>query len=511
MSEEQIRYGDWAKEARGWIFGLSGLAWALIVGTGMPLLGAIGAHAWALAGLWLPIWMLLIIGIAVPVRGRPAATWLRDAAWRELGGIMGWTHWQSKAATGRGKAGDDADLPGVLAGIRTHDGPPFGPLMLRPAIVQDHAARTWTAVAKVTHPGIGLAEPGARTQMGAGLADLLEGAVTAQLVSVLAIQVRTVPDDGAERAAWQHKHLRADAPEVALRMNADLSSGLLNAGVRHEVFVSVVVPDRRIARQARASGGGVDGRARVLYSVMAEIENRLMGAVGATSVDWLDSPALATAIRTGFAPGERAGITTAALHADLHSSSPGTGSSGVSMSAAGPGSAPHPERRHYQHDAWSSVSCTVLMPERGAVMGALAPVLAPSTAGERRCLTVFFEPIAAGTADRLVGRESMSATTAAEVRTRMGFTSRAAHRRDAARVQGQDTRLAGGRALVRAALAVAVTVPSTWAVEDYGRRLEASVRAAGFEPLRLDLAQDAGFAAACIPLGVGLPQRRGIR
>jgi hypothetical protein len=240
--------------------------------------------------------------------------------------------------------------------------------------------------------------------------------------------------------------------------------------------------------------------------------------VGCTGVDWLDTPALAAAIRTGFAPGDRAGLTTAALNAPTalttrtgHNSSGDGAGAGAAMAAAGPSSAPHPERRHYEHDAWSSVSATVLLPDRGAVMGALAPVLTPTTAGERRCLTVFFEPLAHQAADRLVGRESMSASTAAEVRTRMGFRTRAAHHRDAARVQGQDVRLAGGRALVRVGVAVAVTVPTTWAVEDFGRRLEASVRAAGYAPLRLDLAQDSGFAAACIPLGIGLPQRRSIR
>ena len=55
------------------------------------------------------------------------------------------------------------------------------------------------------------------------------------------------------------------------------------------------------------------------------------------------------------------------------------------------------------------------------------------------------------------------------------------------------------------------TVPASWAVAEHGRRLAASIRAAGFVPLRLDLAQDSGFAAAAIPLGVGLPDRRGRR
>ena len=41
-------------------------------------------------------------------------------------------------------------------------------------------------------------------------------------------------------------------------------------------------------------------------------------------------------------------------------------------------------------------------------MGALAPVFTPTTAGERRSVTVFFEPIGHSKADRMVGSESMS-------------------------------------------------------------------------------------------------------
>ena len=89
---------------------------------------------------------------------------------------MRWTDWQSKAAAGTVEKFDEADLPGVLSGIRTHDGPPFGPLMARPAIIADNRERTWAAVARITHPGIGLSEVAARTRMGNGLSELLEGA-----------------------------------------------------------------------------------------------------------------------------------------------------------------------------------------------------------------------------------------------------------------------------------------------------------------------------------------------
>ena len=506
-AEEPVRFGEWSTDRPGWFLGLSGGAWVGVLLAGMPVLLAAGADRWLFALGWLPVWAGVLALVAVPVSGRPALRWGIDAGYRGVGEAMGWTRWRSAAAAGQAADLAAADLPGVLAGVRVHDGPPFGPLLARPVLVQHAGAGTWAVLARITHPGIGLAEPAERHRMAAGLAELTEAVAGAELVSVLALQVRTVPDDGAERAAWHARTVRPDAPPLALAVAAELAAGSPSAGVRHEVFVTVVVPEARIAAPAREAGGGIDGRARVLQTVMGEVESRLLGGLGAEAVRWLDAAALAAAIRTGFAPGEGAGLTAAALAA---TEDPALAAA-LPMAAAGPTAAPPPERRHYDHDAWSSVSCSVLLPDQGAVMGALAPVLTPTVPGERRSVTVFFEAIPRRRADRLVGRESMSADTAADLRSRLGFATRAAHRRDRARVTGQDYRLAAGRALVRTGMAAAVTVPSTWPVADFGRRLEASIRTAGFTPLRLDLAQDSGFAAAAIPLGVGLPPRRGRR
>jgi len=498
-----IRYGSWSKDKPGWFGGLSGRSWVVVGVAGMPMLLAAGAHRWLLALSWAPAWAVLAVLVAVPVRGRSSFRWLLDWTHHRVGTVVGWTDWQSRVAAGYAEDLDDADLPGVLSGIQTHDGPPFGPLMVRPAVVADHREHTWAVVARIAHPGIGLTEASTRARLSTGLAELLEGAATTGLVSVIALQVRTLPDDGAERTAWQQANLRRDAPQLARAATAELAAMMTQAGVRHEAFVTVVVPERRIARQAREAGGGVDGRARVLHGVMSEVEARLSGPVGCTSVTWLDSPGLAAVIRTGFAPGDRAALTAAELREGTDV--------GLPMAAAGPTTAPPAERRHYAHDAWHSATCTVLLPDKGAVMGALAPALTPTTTGERRCATVFFEPITSAKAERMIGSESLSSELATEIRRRGGFQVRAAHRRDAARVDGQDTRLAEGNALVRVAVAVAVTVPDTWSITDYGRRLEASVTSSGFKPLRLDLAQDSAFAAACIPLGIGLPRRRGVR
>ena len=500
------RYGDYSRDIAGWFLGMTGAQLALVTLSGMPALLALNAQAWGLFFGWLPVWALLAAVLLVPVRGRAAGRWFGDLCLYAMGGAMEWTAFGSRAASGTAEDLSEADLPGVLAGIRTHDGPPYGQLFTRPVIVQDCAAHTWAAVARIDHPGIGLAEPDERNRMGAGLAELCELAARTELVDVLALQVRTVPDDGAERAAWEQAHTRPDAPVLASRVNALLGATLTPAAVRTEAFVSVVVGESRMGRAARESGGGVDGRARVLHGVMAEVESALRGPVGCTAVTWLDSAALAAAVRTGFAPGDRGQL----IAADLAAANGVQLATGVPMAAAGPTQA-RAEVRHYVHDAWASVTDTILLPDSGAVLGALAPVLVPTTAGERRCLTVFLAPLPLERATRMVGREEMSATTGNELRARMGFRQRARQRRDTERIGAADEKLAAGRALVRPAVAACVTVPATWPVDEHGRRLSASIRAAGFVPLRLDLAQDSGFAAAAIPLGVGLPDRRSRR
>jgi hypothetical protein len=499
-------YGDYTKDRSGWFFGLTGPQLALVVAAGSPDLIALNNQAWLLFAAWLPVWGLLVVLVAVPARGRPCARWLIDFASFALGGVMGWTSWQSKAAAGTVEDLDEADLPGVLAGVRMHDGPPLGHTLMRPAIVQNAAERTWAGVARIVHLGIGLAEADERTRMGAGLAELHEIASRTELIDLVAIQVRTVPDDGAERAAWEGAHRKTGAPPLARAVNERLSSILTPAAVRTEAFVTVVAGEDRIARPSKESGGGVDGRARVLYGAMSEVENRLRGSVGCTTVTWLDSPALAVAIRTGFAPGDRAALVAAELAARDNPAI----AAGMPMAAAGPSCA-RSEIRHYHHDAWTSVTDTILLPDQGAILGALAPVFVPSAPGERRSVTVFFPAMSQTGADRLVGREEMSAITGDELRRRTGRLTRAKQRRATARVTGMDEKLAKGRALVRPCAAASVTVPDTWPIPEYGRRLDASIRVAGFIPQRLDLAQDAAFAAATIPLGIGLPRRRGRR
>ena len=95
-----VRYGAWSKDKQGWFLGLGGGAWLVILLGGLPCLLAAGAHDWLLAFAWMPAWAVLIVLVAVPVKGRSALRWTLDSLTRCWGIVARWSDWQSKAAAG---------------------------------------------------------------------------------------------------------------------------------------------------------------------------------------------------------------------------------------------------------------------------------------------------------------------------------------------------------------------------------------------------------------------------
>ena len=331
------------------------------------------------------------------------------------------------------------------------------------------------------------------------MAVLIDIASRGELIDEIIFLVRTVPDDGAERGIWVARHRVVGRSELAARVNDDLQAGLTQASVRTEAFVTIVVPEHRIAKAAREGGGGFEGRARVLYGLMGEIEAQLRGGLGVVDVHWLTSPELALACRTGFAPGDRAGIIEALAAREKNPDV----NADVPWALAGPSGA-DTAVRHYSHDAWDSVSSTIKLPAKGAVIGALAPVLTPTEAGERRSFMVAFPILTQTSAERTADNAEFASDMAGELRRKAGVKPKARHRNEAAKAQGMDEKLARGNSMTRPYAIATVTVPRTARIIEFGRRLDASIRVAGFAPLRLDLAQDRAFAASTVPLGVGL-------
>ncbi|WP_298891648.1 SCO6880 family protein [uncultured Serinicoccus sp.] len=497
-------YGDYSRARIGWFFGLSGWQLGTLSVAVLPVAGAVSRSAWASAGLFLVLWALLAVVVAVPVRGRSVTGWLAATLATAAGGLMGWTRFRARATRGAVRDPAQADLPGVLTSIEVHEGPPYGPTYRRVALVQNHAARTWALTAAVVHPGLGLAEASERDGYGRGLSQLLDVQVKTELVSEVILQVRTVPEDGAERADWMARHRQPGAPAAARVINDTLAATLTAASVRTESFVTIVVPESRLSKVAKEYGGGVSGRARALHAVAAETESHLRAAVGASSVEWLTSAELATACRTGFAPGDRASLVEAlAAHAAGDQVN-----TEVPWSMAGPSGA-DPAPRHYSHDAWNSVSSTLKLPVKGAAIGALAPILSTQQDGERRALMVCYPIVPAGQAARRSTNSEFAADLGEELNARARRRVSTRSRDEVDKVRRIESKLARGNSLTEPYAVATVTVPKTVSAAEAGRRLDAAIRRCGFAPMRLDLAQDVSFAATVVPLGVSLTRRSG--
>lgn len=494
-----VIYSDYSRVKVGWFFGLSGWQLGTVAMATLPTFWSIQRQAWGSALVFLAIWAALSAIVVVPVRGRSATGWITATARYAIGGLAGKTRFRSQAAQGKPTDLTVADLPGVLNAVEIHDGPPTGPSQARVAIIQNHATKTWAVTASVVHPGIGMADADTRRRLGTGLSDLLDLCSRTELVDEVLFIVRTVPDDGAERGHWMQRHRRDGGPELARRINNDMHEALAMASVRTEAFVTVVVPESRLAKEAKESGGGLAGRARVLYLLIGEVESQLRGGAGMTSVNWLTSPELAAACRTGFAPGDRAGIIDAlgARESDHNVNAD------VPWAMAGPSGADQ-LIRHYSHDAWNSVSATVKLPVRGALMGALAPILTPTEPGERRSFVASFPIIRQSAADRQSATSEWSADLGEALRDKAKVKQRTKARDEADKVRALDRKLARGNSMTQPYAVCTVTVPKTQRVAEFGRRMDASIRRAGFAPLRLDLSQDIGFASSTVPLGVSL-------
>ena len=496
-----VIYSEYAKDRQGYFFGLTGIQLGVLVAAGAPALWTLNQQQWGGLAAAIAGWALVAVLVVVPIWGRPATGWAIAAGAYTLGRVTGWSRFRSRSSTGTADDLATPDLPGVLHDVAIHDGPPQGVALTRVAIIQHHASRTWAVTGAISHPGLALADPAERASQGQGLAVLLNTCARIELVSEIQFLIRSVPDDGAERDQWLSRHQHRNAPPLARLVNEQLSGMLSQAAVRTEAFVTVIVPEYRLAREAREFGRGIDGRARALALVMAEVEAGLCAGMRVTGVEWLTSPQLAAAVRTGFAPGDRAGIIEALAAAETD---PGVNTE-VPWAMAGPSGADLVVR-HYSHDAWNSVAATIKLPAKGAVIGALAPVLAPTEPGERRSLVVGFPILAQSVADRQTQNAEWAADMGEQLRHKAGVKTRAKDQTMLARTRSLDAKLASGNALVRPYAVACVTVPKTCRIAEYGRRLDASIRRAGFAPLRLDLVQDAGFAAATIPLGISLTQ-----
>ncbi|RMB57239.1 PrgI family protein [Tessaracoccus antarcticus] len=485
----------------GWLFGLGPTQLAIVIAASFPIWISLSNQRWAAVGIFTLIWGLVVVLTVVPLGGRSSTGWMIAAAAFAIASLSGWSVFTSRAERGRLRDLDDLDMPGVLAPIEIVEGPPAGVEQRRMAVIKNTAARTWAITARIQHFGTAMADESELARYASALTDLVDVAAQGEMVEEIHLMVRATPDDCAERELWLRNHITDTAPDTAAATNIELLRWG-QAGTRTESFLTIVVPEARLAREAKHLGGHLAGRMNTLITVATEIGTVLTGAMGATDVAWLTSPELAAVVRTGFAPGDRAGL----IHAHHQHQLDNTVVTDVPWALAGPTHTTSAVR-HYTHDAWHTITTTLKLPEKGTTMGALGSVLVPSQAMERRSVTVVFPIERQSSADRKASQAEFTTSLGQELRDRLGVRTGIKDRRNKDKIDQVETQLALGATLTHPYVVCSTTVPQSAPINEFGRRLDAAIRQAGFAPQRLDMSQDCAFVTANIPLGISLSRK----
>lgn len=494
-------FKNFTQTRTGWLLGLGPVQIGIIVTASLPIWLSISAQRWPAMGVFLLLWGLVVVLTVVPVGGRSSIGWMAAATGFGISALTGWSEFSSRAERGRLRSLDALDMPGVLQPLEVLEGPPTGLGQHRTAVIKNSAARTWAMTARVEHEGTAMSDQSELARFAGGMTDLVDTAARGDLITEVHVMVRATPDDCAERELWLRDHITDEAPDASVATNIELLRWG-QAGTRSECFITVVVPESRLAREAKHLGGKLAGRMSALLAVASETETALTGAIGVSSVEWLTSPQLAAAVRTGFAPADRAAL----IQAQAQQTVDGGVCTEVPWALAGPSHA-IPAVRHWTHDAWHSVTSTLKLLERGTRMGALASVLVPSSVSERRSLTVVFPIERQSVADRKASQAEFTSSLGQGLRDRLGVRTGIKDRRQQAKLDQVEDQLALGATLTHPYVVCSTTVPTTAPITEFGRRLDASIRQAGFAPQRLDLAQDSAFVTANIPLGISLTRR----
>jgi len=484
------------RERLGWAFGLNAPQLGVVAAAVTPVLALMAAQNYLAAAGWLPVALIMVSLVVVPIRGRVAVTWLLHWVGHTTGTATGWSSWQSQASTGRVVVPENPDLPGVLTRFQLPDGPPMGEHG-RVCLTHDTVEDRWGATARLTFAGIGMIGDDECAALGRSMGALALSLRASRRVDRFSFYVRTVPDDGATYQAWRDAHRVADVPPLVRTSAEQMARRWAGGSVVTEAFLHVSAPEQILAARAKDAGGGVIGRGHALHPALVGLTDPL-AAMGVQPPQWLTGQGLAEAIRTGFNPAAGAGVTRAHL----------AGRGGLPLAVAGPVTASSADARVYSHDGYATVSFTLMMTGLDLPFGALAPLLAVRTAGERRAVAVHYEVIGIKAAKRIAQRERQHTTGLRSLKSSKGFGTKSEDSRAEASARKQEDAVAAGHALLRISVVVSTTVPAHWKVSEHADALENDIVSA-FVPVRLDLVQDAAFVAACIPVGLGLHRVRG--
>jgi hypothetical protein len=508
---EHRTYSGWQREKGGAFFGLDRTQTIFIGVAALIVLVPLMTHSWPALAVAAPITSVLVAAALLRVEGKVPAQWIRTYVATRRVRMTGGHRFRSKpryqtltAEDELGSSGDPADewdLPGVLAPLRLLAAPDGHGGMF--AVVHHRVHNTYTAVARVTHPGIALlATAQAQHRIDGWASWLAQACAEDGAVCRIGTYHAAEPGEADELAGWAESHVRSDSPAQAVDLVGQILAADRRKVAEHTSYLSVSLSANRSRREVRNAGGRDAGACAVLIRRLSTLASGVLGA-GVVVEQWLGPRQLAGVIRTSFSPHSRRELGVRAMQARR----PGwTGAApGVPPALAGPTWA-ETSWGVYEHDDSWSVVAEIEWPRSPRDASMLAGLLAASANG-RRHVAVLYEPIGPRAAERHLQVDKTRRDVAIRLRQRTGQIAPEREQRDLAVTTAQDVELAAGHGLLRFAGYASVTVTDRALLEEAWDELCADAGAAGLVLRRCSGWVDTAFACAAVPVGMGLPGR----
>ena len=501
---EEITYSGWQSERSGFLGDLSLVGCMLVAAAGLSVMIPVYAQDWAGELLGMPAAIALLALARVHIFGMTADKWAVCALRHYINVAGGRTMFFSGIfAPRRADDSQPGDLPGTLARLRILSAPAGGGEEL--AIVWDTLENTYSAVIEVRYPGLALEDTDQiNRRVGAWGSFLRTQCVEGGPIVRIAVQQRSLPDDGTALQSWTALHTDPNAPETAIKIVKELADQGGPIANTRTTYLTVTLSATRARLAIKGAGGGQLGACAVLIRELAAMQSAL-GAADLQVTSRLSPRELAQAIRVAYDPdsvAEMALRNTAAGMPDW------TGlPAGTTPDLAGPAAA-ETFWRTYRHDGGTSVTYQVRgWPASSVYPTCLQPLLRPRP-NATRSLALLYEPLGPRRARTQLARERTKRDVARRLRARSGRIESMDERAEMIRALDQDAARAAGHGIVRFTGMITVTVTSDDDLDAACAELQQDGSAAGLELRRMWGAQDAGFAAAALPLGQGLPQQR---
>ncbi|MFI7396181.1 SCO6880 family protein [Streptomyces tendae] len=501
---EPALYGGWQSERSGFMGNLSGLGFVLVVAALIFAMLPIYTRSWSSALFALPMAFLLLLLAYGRVLGLSADEWIVLAVRHQIAVATNRTLFFSGVFAPRTADGSQPmDLPGRLARLHLLEAPDG--LGGQLGVMHNPVDNTYTAICRVSFPGLALVDTEKQNARVRGWAAFLRGLCKEDgVITRISVHQRSLPDDGAALRSWTERHTSPDAPSAAVQALDELMAGAGPAATTRETYLSVTLSAARARLMIKGAGGGQIGAAAVLVREINAMTSPLSSA-GLQVTEWLSPRAVAQVIRTAFDPEAQLALSARSTAADdpTWQGAP----KGVTPELAGP-AATETNWGLYRHDGAWTVSYQVRgFPQSEVYATFLQPLLRPRS-NARRSLTLVYEPIGPAKARQELAREKTKRDAARKLRAKTGRAESEDERREAMTARAQDMARASGHGVLRLTTLVAVTVTDLEELETACAELQADASSAGLEVRRIWGAQDDGFTVAALPLGLGLPDRR---